>query len=163
MRFDLNMDESSFAKYFEWMPLMKSQTNPVEDLVSLINVAEDEESTGEELQDVAKLIKKYQDVDNVDHELPSCQIRERKQEELLLEFIGKSIIQIQTLLVDKNINNFEKACEMSSQFKYYKMRVFEEFKRVNFSMLLESNMKQGIEIYLKNFYETHGNYHYDLI
>lgn len=150
------MDESSFARYFEWMKPITKQTHPIEDLMYVLDVVRDEETPAEELQKATRIIKKYQNADEVDVELDSCEIKKREEERNLLEFAINVISQIQTLFLAKGLTDFIKVCDMSSQFKYFKIRVFDEFKRTNFSILLENHEKGGIDVYLKNFFDTHG-------
>lgn len=152
------MDEGSFAKYFDWAKPEQEQPNPIMEMQEVIGILADEESTAEELNYATQILKRYENTDLVDVELESCMVRWRQEEEAnLIEFAKNIMMQIQLFLVEKGLNNFNKLSDTTSQFKFFKLRTFDEFRRTNFSVLIENPEKGGIDVYMKNFYDTFGN------
>lgn len=153
----MTLDESSFANYFAWIKPTNKIENPIEDLLSVIDVLEDDEASAEQLEATTRIIKKYENPEFLEIELESCKLKDSEKEKLLLEYVKKTLREIEGVLQAKGLNDFYKLCDMSSKFKYFKLRVFNEFKRTSFSALMENPEKNGIDVYLKNFFETHGN------
>lgn len=155
-RIDFSLDDSSFGRYFECIKPAKAAPNQVDNLLSFIDIVEDDESTSEELQQAANLVKQAQNQNNFETEFEYYKFISKEEEKAVLEYAKKTLTEIEAFLKEKNLTDFSKLCETTTQFKYFKLRVFNEFKRSNFSMLLENLEANCIDVYLKNLFETHG-------
>lgn len=148
------MDDSTFNKFFTWMKPSEKYQNPIRDLLHFINTIDDSSASAEELKAVSDLIKKYQN-ENIDSEIEACELKQKADSKVLSEYIDNVVSQIQAMVLEKGYTQYNEVCH-DSKLKYFKLRAFNELKQTNFSLLMENMEDNGIDVYLKNFYDTWG-------
>lgn len=154
IRFDVVMDMRSFDQYFERVQLTPAQ-NISEMIVELIEILEDETAEAEELDRLQKMIKAYGDEKSSNEDLEAVRFKGDKEEEMFLEMLGQTLFHMQGYLIEKGFDSIEKVNDTST-VKYLKIRINNGDKK-DMVMVVEQPEKMEFKVYLKNFYETHGN------
>lgn len=155
IRLDVSLDQLSFTRYMTEIPLLSSSRSPNADLIELIDIFSDENATAEELQMANVIACKYEGNEQENFEIPAVKFKDEEQEEAFYDQINSALTELEGFLKTKQINSFDQIAS-DLPLKYIKVNISGESQRKCAFYLQDNNEKHCVDVYMKNFFETHG-------
>lgn len=151
---DVSFDESSFGMYFEEINQKNSDAAKI---AKVINTFHDEDAGKEDLEEVMDLTSQCEGEDEGVSEMIGVRLKEEKFEKILFELFQSSLSEFSVYLKEKGYPKLD--CIASEEkIKYLKLKFANECKKRSGLLVRDAPEKSAVEVYLKNFYETHGEF-----
>lgn len=120
----------------------------------MIDIISDQDADAGELKEVAEMISKYETNQEENFEIPTVRFKDGASEEAALEQLTLALSEFESYLKTKGMETFNQV-DAAQPVKYYKIKLGEKKRRSGF-FLQENLEKNCVDVYLKNFFETHG-------
>lgn len=153
---DMQIDTPTFIKFFEksYVNQAENKSETIMDIIESIK----EEKDAEERMKVRNVIQKYTTSEIMDAEVTAYRFKDKESETTFLEVLEDCLRTLEKFIVEKGIDSISKAAD-SQIVKYFKLRIMNEGKKKNISLMVENPELSSFKVYLKNLYETYGTYY----
>ena len=156
IRCEVTIDAEMMKKYFPYVDNNYGKHDEIHDVISIVENMNEKESEPEKMENIKQIIDKY----NQDPE-------DTTEKEFFLESFKKTFLQEILLFFDKFLEQFEiflnalgyksyKDVSENESFLFFKINVWSDFLKYRFYIIRDNLEKRGLEVYLKNAFETNG-------
>lgn len=156
-RIDVCLDQVLMEQYMTNIPPLKVSKDPIPEIIKLMDTLSDADATAEELKEAAELILHYQGIEEENFEIPTIKLKDEAVEIALIDQINLAVSEFEDFIKSRGCRTFEQmVCNLP--LKYYKIKIFGENKRKTGFYLRENFQTNCVDVFMKNFFETHGNW-----
>lgn len=137
------------------IPLLDSNEHPKAKMIKLMDILTDEDATAEDMKEAADMISKHETSPEEQFEIPAVKFKNEQQEADFGEQIKLALTDLENYVKTKGIVTFEQLAS-ENPVKYLRIKISGENKRRSGIFLQENLMKSCTDVFIKNFFETHG-------